>query len=157
MPRTQGSGQNHLYKKCQRTLIIKASPCLWVFLINNNKPILALMEWSSKGCKFQPLKVSINFTALFFLGICLVYMSQSLFSGELTGKELLCVICCCLVVMLLLYGLRTSIDQSSTSYQNAVFWSSGEQHTPQFYCWEDHPGSNDLGIVFFMTNGSHFF
>lgn len=89
--------------------------------MNNSKPILALMGPNSKGCEFQPLKISINFAALFFFGVCLMYVSQSLFSGERTGKGLLCVICCSLVAMVLVYGRRTSTDQSSMSYQNAVF------------------------------------
>lgn len=48
-----------------------------------------------------------------------MYISQSLFSGELTGKELLCVICCSLVAMLLVYGRRICTDLSPVSYQNA--------------------------------------
>lgn len=146
-------------RRCQRTLTIKASPQPWGLSDEQWQTNFGLNGLVLKRLWISPFKKAfknpINFAALFFFGICLIL--QSLFSGELTGKELLCVICCTLAAMLLMYGGRTSPISHPCLIWMQAFWSSGEWHIPQFYCWQDHPGSNDLGIVFSVTNGRHLF
>lgn len=123
---------------------------LGFFLMGNNKLVLDFLGRSSEYCLSQPLKIFDDFAAPIFTCLeCVfaVYVDSLFFwwaNRKRNAVSDLAVLSPWSWFMDAGFPLISHLCLISVQ----AFWSPCKHLIPQFYCWEECPGSNGLGMVF---------